>query len=101
MTKEQRDAAIKLLTHYEQLTAENISMKALLAVLQKHGAFKNFAFQGQDSTWEEELAYLMKSTAREKVRQSVLPLLQQIEQAFQDDELSRWLVEHPPKGPVN
>ena len=101
MTKEQRDAALKLAADYERAIAENIAMKALLEVVQKHGAFKEFAYPGQASTWQEELDYLMKGAAREKIHQSFLPLRLQIEQIFQDDELSRLLIEHPPKGPIN
>jgi hypothetical protein len=101
MTKEQRDAAMKMLTEYERVSAENLAMKALLDGLQKNGAFKNFAYQGQNSTWQEELDYLMKGAAREKIHESVLPILRQIEQAFQDAELSQLLAAFPPKGPVN
>ena len=101
MTKEQRDAALKLVADYERVVAQNIAMTVLLEVLQRHGAFKDFAYQGQNSTWQEEVEHLMKGKAREKIRESFLPLRQQIEQLFQDAELSRLLAEHPPTGPIN
>jgi hypothetical protein len=102
MTKEQRDAAVRLITQYEQMYVENVAMKALLDVLQKKGAFKNM-YEGQekDSTWQQELDQIMKGPACKNLHQSFLPTLQQLEQSFQDAEFSRWLVEHRPKGPVN
>lgn len=101
MTKDQHDAILRTLAEFERLTAENIAMQALLEVVQKHGAFKNFAYQGQDSTWREEVDYLMKGKAREAIHAALLQVRIQIEQAFQDAELTRLLAENPPKGPVN
>jgi hypothetical protein len=101
MTQEQRDAAIKMFKEYEQLLAENFAMQAVLQVIEKHGGFKDYKGPGQHSTWKEEVAYLMRSVIRENLRSQVAPIIQRIEAAFQDAELSRLLAKYPQKGPIN
>lgn len=101
MDRSQRDILVSILTEYEKLLAENLCMQALLGVVQKHGAFSNFAEDGKESTWRAEVDLLMAGPTRRTVKERFAPILLQVEKAFVDSELRRLLAEIPLKGPVN
>jgi hypothetical protein len=101
MTKEQRDAALRLVDQYARLVSENLAMQALLEVVQSHGAFRNFAGPGTDSSWQTERDYLIRNQLKDRIESDVAQVRTLIEQAFQDAEFSRLLSAYPQKGPVN
>ena len=93
MKREQRDALIAIITKCEELVSENEALKAVLTVIEKHGPFTH-------STWQQEVAALQASPGRQKYREVVAPILQQIDSAFRDSELARLFRETPIKGPI-
>lgn len=94
MNLAQRNALLELMKQYEHLIAENQALKSLLTVIEKHGPFTH-------STWQQELENLMNSPAREEYRKQFGPIVQEINSAFVDTELSRLLSKIPIKGRLN